>query len=468
MAFAKLKEKWQGMDAGVRSRTVRLIAVACVVGLLFMVAKLRETSVKERQERDDQGNYGPLQERIDKYNDTVYRSTNKKLGALEKQLESNAKGAEAIGRKTADLMVENKQLRDQIKDLAKITESTRKALEQQGIKFDEKFDDLMGSILAGEPRAGEKEDPGPGKSAFPPPPGGRNANAQDRRIMNWEIPIQEEQGPVETKLYKRMGGLGVKKISAAPAEGQSAADRTPPKKEDPDSVYLPSSTMMEADLLTGYAVETMQAGKSDPIKVVLRIKDLAILPNEVRVNTAGCFALAEGQGKLSDERVHFRLLKMSCIARDGTAVIDEDVTGQIIDMDGHVGLKGNVVTKAGALVGRAFIAGVFGGMGEGVSAGAWSVNTSSVGQTSVLNPGDVAQAGLGKGLEKGAGTLEKYFMDLANQAVPVIEGGAGRPVTIQIFAGVNLKIRDVCLDDSGCPDKGEQNDNDALSAIGTL
>lgn len=55
---------------------------------------------------------------------------------------------------------------------------------------------------------------------------------------------------------------------------------------------------MEATLLSGVAAPTTSAAKGNPLPVLLRIKDLAVLPNKVKANLKGCFAIAEATGNL--------------------------------------------------------------------------------------------------------------------------------------------------------------------------
>ena len=60
-------------------------------------------------------------------------------------------------------------------------------------------------------------------------------------------------------------------------------------------ITLPPS-FMDASLLSGVLAPTGQVSDNHPIPMLIRIKDLAILPNEVKQDLKGCFVVAEGQG----------------------------------------------------------------------------------------------------------------------------------------------------------------------------
>jgi len=163
----------------------------------------------------------------------------------------------------------------------------------------------------------------------------------------------------------------------------------------------------------------------------------------------GCFLVGEGIGSLSTERIHIRLSTLSCVARDGTAVIDQPVKGWVVDEDARVGLKGRVVAKMGVHIARSALTGLIGGIGEGF---AQSTRTSAFGlggsaQSIYTGEGaaDVLKSGLGTGIANAAGELQKVYLQLAEQTLPVIECGATKNVTVVISEGVQLKIKEIKL-----------------------
>ena len=202
---------------------------------------------------------------------------------------------------------------------------------------------------------------------------------------------------------------------------------------------------MSADLISGFDAPTMEAAKSEPVRVLLRIKDLAVLPNDVKGDLQGCFVIAEGYGNLADERGHLRLLRLSCVARDGTSVIDAPVTGFVVDSDGRIGLRGRVVSKMGAFLARSLVAGFLQGFGQAYSESGQNLMTTASGQFQTVQPGQAFKSGIGSGINTGAQAISKFYLNMARQTFPVIEVGAGKKVTLVIEQGVNLEIHKRCL-----------------------
>ena len=233
-----------------------------------------------------------------------------------------------------------------------------------------------------------------------------------------------------------VGEIGV---ATAPA-GRSIASEDK-KKAEGQTIYLPPS-FMAATLLSGLDAPTSEAGQGSPVPALLRIQDLAVLPNSVKADLKGCFVIAEGLGNLADERAHMRLVSLSCLTREGQAVIDQPIKGFLVDQDGKIGLKGRVVSRMGAAIARSMVAGVFGGMGDYITAQNTIVSTSALGTTQSINPNDALKYGLGAGLSSAFKDTQKFYLDLAKQALPVIEIGATKQVTLVIEKGVTLELRD--------------------------
>lgn len=213
------------------------------------------------------------------------------------------------------------------------------------------------------------------------------------------------------------------------------------KKADGQRIYLPPS-FMAATLLSGLDAPTSETAKGSPVPALLRIKDLAVLPNSVKADLKGCFVIAEGLGNLADERAHMRLVSLSCLTREGQAVIDQKVKGFLVDQDGKIGLKGKVVSRMGSAIARSMVAGFFGGLGEYVAAQNTITSTSPLGTTQTINPNDALQYGAGSGLASAFKDTQKFYLDLAKQALPVIEVGATKDVTLVIEEGTMLELRD--------------------------
>ncbi len=234
-----------------------------------------------------------------------------------------------------------------------------------------------------------------------------------------------------------------------PIEMKETQDGGSDKKKE-ESVYLPPS-FMEATLISGLDAPTVENAKGNPMPVMLRIKAPAVLPNRVRANLRGCFVIAGGYGDLAAERAYLRLVTLSCISKKGGAVIDQAVKGFVVDEDGKIGLRGRVVSKMGTTIARSMIAGFFGGVGDALRLSGSTTTVSPLGTTRVFNPERLAQAGIGSGLGQAANEIQKFYLELARQTMPVIEVGATKQVTLVVQEGAILKIKNACVGvEKGC------------------
>lgn len=279
---------------------------------------------------------------------------------------------------------------------------------------------------------------------IPPPPiphnqqqSFTNNSARNSGLALPPVPAGMQKQP-DDSLEREIGGIEIATNRSASGDNKEKGTEKKSKK----TVYLPPS-FMEATMLSGLDAPTTEGGKGQPVPVLLRIKDLAFLPNQVRANLKGCFVISEGHGSLADERAHLRITNISCLSKKGTAVIDQHVKGFVVDGDGKIGLRGTVVSKMGAIIARSVIAGFFSGIGDAVKTNSTTTSVSALGQTQTIDPDKVLQTGIGSGLSSASKEISKFYLDLARQTMPVIEVGAVRDVTLVISEGSELEIKEI-------------------------
>jgi len=251
---------------------------------------------------------------------------------------------------------------------------------------------------------------------------------------------KEREGP------EFIGGIGF--VSAPVAKEKAEPNSANKKKEE--TIYLPPS-FMEASLISGLDAPTVENAKGNPMPALLRVKAPAVLPNKVKANLKGCFVIASGYGDLAAERAYLRLDTLSCISKNGGSVIDQRVKGFVVDDDGKIGLRGRVVSKMGSTIARSMVAGFFGGVGDALRLSGTTTSTSALGVTRTYDTGKLAEIGVGSGLGQAAKEIQKFYLELARQTMPVIEVGATKQVTLVIQEGADLTIRDACVGvERGC------------------
>ena len=113
-----------------------------------------------------------------------------------------------------------------------------------------------------------------------------------------------------------------------------------------------------------------------------------------------------------------------------------------IAFGGKTGVRGRVVSREGALVGQAFLAGLAGGFGRGFSANANGIFAGQVGtgqQRQQLSATDILAGGLGQGAGEAADTVSRYLIERAEQYQPVVEMPTGIAVEIVFLDGVFVR-----------------------------
>ena len=83
------------------------------------------------------------------------------------------------------------------------------------------------------------------------------------------------------------------------------------------------------------------------------------------------------------------------------------------------------------------------GFGDAMNSSAITTMSSGLGVTQTLNTDQATKAGAGRGIAQAGRDLQKFLLDLGKQAVPVVEVGAMRPVTVVISEGVEIEVKDI-------------------------
>jgi Bacterial conjugation TrbI-like protein. len=214
------------------------------------------------------------------------------------------------------------------------------------------------------------------------------------------------------------------------------------KVKSKKGVYLPAGT-----ILTGVTINGLQAGtgpqaKSNPQIVDIRVKKRAILPNGIRVNLENCMAIASGYGSIDNHRVYMRTNELSCVARGGN-VISAPIHAYIVGSDGMVGVSGKVVSHQGPMIVKSLLAGIFSGLGNAMqptSVQGLNLNPasgSSAGFQS-FNPAYMGESALAGGISTPAGMISKFYLNEAEQMLPVIQINPAVSVSMILESGVRI------------------------------
>lgn len=209
--------------------------------------------------------------------------------------------------------------------------------------------------------------------------------------------------------------------------------------------YLPPNSIAVARVIVGVDANAGVRSETDPLPVVLRITGPARSVYDrghlLKTELSGCLVNGAARGDLSSEKVYVKLQRMTCPQKGGRYAVS-DVKG-FIAFGGKTGVRGRVVSREGALVGQAFLAGLAGGFGRGFAANSTSLLTGSTvnvnGERQKLGTGDILQGGVGEGVATSGDMVSKYLIERAEQYQPVIEMPTGIDVEIVFLEGVFIQ-----------------------------
>ncbi len=216
----------------------------------------------------------------------------------------------------------------------------------------------------------------------------------------------------------------------------------------PVSAWLPAGAHAEAVVLAGVDASAGISSQGDPRPVLMRITGPAWTAAEdgmaMQVDIDGCTVTGAAHGDLSSEKVYVRFRTMTCAGPRPGTVVETPVAGFVAG-SGKTGVRGPVVSREGALVEKAFLAGTISGVGQGVAQAFQPQAVAAGGGAAVANTalGDIGRAGLGAGASSAGQKVADYMIRRAEQYQPVIQLQAGTKVTLVFLEGARIDGRAV-------------------------
>ena len=221
----------------------------------------------------------------------------------------------------------------------------------------------------------------------------------------------------------------------------------PPQAARPLSNYVPAGSYAEAVVLAGADASAGVSSQGDPRPVLLRLTSpafgAAVGGEAASTDIEGCTVTGAAYGDLSSEKVYVRLQTLACAGETPETVIETVVSGFVAG-SGQAGVRGPVVSREGALVQRAFLSGVFSGIGQGVNQAFRPQAVLAGGGTATFENTDfdaIGRAGLGAGAGTAGEQVSDYLIRRAEQYQPVIQLQAGTAVTVVFLEGAWLDGR---------------------------
>jgi conjugal transfer pilus assembly protein TraB len=201
---------------------------------------------------------------------------------------------------------------------------------------------------------------------------------------------------------------------------------------------IPAGSFAKAILLSGVDALTAISAQANPIPILARIVDYGNLPMRFKSDLRDCRVMASSYGDLASERVHARLETLSCVERSTHEIIETQIAGVIVGSDGKEGIRGSVVSKDAAFIGRSLWGSIFSGIGNVLSPlNQHSSNISLLpsNNQNQMSSGDLFKSGMAEGSSKALDRVSKYYIERAEQLQPIIQINAGQKVDLIFSAG---------------------------------
>ena len=202
---------------------------------------------------------------------------------------------------------------------------------------------------------------------------------------------------------------------------------------------LLTGSFVKVALLNGVDAGTSSQTRSNPEPVLLRVQDNAVLPGSTHFGLRSCFMLGSAYGSLSSERVYIRLAALSCVDRHRKLVLSQPVRGYVVDSDSMLGLRGRVIDRQGAKIGKALLAGFAQGLANAFGGAQGVMTTSALGTMSTITGSAAVRAAGLSGAATASSQLAQFYLQQAESIFPVIRVAGGRLATAVFTSNVPLE-----------------------------
>lgn len=248
-------------------------------------------------------------------------------------------------------------------------------------------------------------------------------------INSLRAKLEENQKVAE----KKPSNKAISQFTMSLENAQSSSNYKPIKTAEN---YIPAGSFAKAVLLSGLDAATSLMSSDYPDPVLIRIVDHGTLPRRFKSDLKDCHIIGAAFGDLSSERAKVRLEKLSCTEVATGEIIETEVAGFVAGDDGRQGIRGEVVSTEGKLLGNSFLSGLLGGLANNFNPNT-SMQPTAVISNKFQRPDakERFQSSFATGASNSMDRLSKYYIERAENLQPVIQVAAGRKVDVIFTEG---------------------------------
>ena len=355
-----------------KGKVVKIVTVSVVVLIVFVLMRGREV----RQTTSKSTNTGPAD--IDLKLDTKqleevwFKSSNKELEEIKRRMDdfekTNANMSTEIIKQNEGFRQEYQQKMLQLgresNQILEELEKVRKEAESGKIAPVDADKQIRSLIRKKEQVEKESEEAVMAKQELEvkpayPPVSMSQLGAATASNAKPTPPFLKNSEPVNTAAQGNQGkqapgytNLIHMDINATSALGLKGKDKEDGKAEILPLVdIIPVGSFFKCILLSGIDAATGMKAQNQPQVVLLKVTEKSQLPNKFKQDIRQCHIIGEAYGSLSEERAYIRANTLSCIKKDGS-IINSEIQGYAAGEDGSLGIRGKVVSRKGAFLGK--------------------------------------------------------------------------------------------------------------------
>lgn len=222
------------------------------------------------------------------------------------------------------------------------------------------------------------------------------------------------------------------------------SDRVKVSVEREDNSYAGwlSTGILPVVTLTGVQAGTASTSQQNPSPMLMRVQGNATLPGAAEYELRGCFVTGTSYGDARTHRAITDVATISCVDKNDRLVLEETLTGFVVDSDGIEGLRGTLKEKRGAILAKATLASMLEGLGQAFGDAQGTAFDSVTGGGTILSGGDAVRSSGLNAASAGANTLSQFYLQELERLFPVIEVPPNRKATVIITKGKSLKWHD--------------------------